>query len=74
MNFSDLSIAIHMMALIPFLGVCLGILIAVFGKAMSNSPYQPDETKAFRRPPVPRKHLICFLTLREISPRRKRKL
>ena len=68
------STGIMLVALIPFLGVCLGVVIAVFGKAMSNFPYQPDETKAFTRPPVPRKHLICFLSLREVTPLRKRKI
>jgi hypothetical protein len=74
MGYINLSMGIKLVALIPFLGVCLGVLIAVLGKAMSNFPYLPDETKVFTRPPVPRKHLICFLTLREISPRRKRQL
>jgi hypothetical protein len=63
---------IYLLALIPFSLVCLGVFIAVFGKAMMNFPYQPDESTAFTRPPVPRKHLICFLTIKEISPRRKR--
>jgi hypothetical protein len=68
------SIGIMLVALIPFLLVALGVVIAVFGKVISNFPYQPDETKTFTRPPVPRKHLICFLTLRELSPRRKRRI
>ena len=63
---------LYLVALIPFSLVCVGVFIAVFGKAMMNFPYQPDEFKAFTRPPVPRKHLICFLTIKEISPRRKR--
>ena len=63
---------LYLVAFIPFSLVCLGVVIAVFGKALMNFPYQPDEFKVFTRPPVPRKHLICFLTIREITPRRKR--
>lgn len=69
-----ISTLIKLVALIPFLVVCLGVVIAVFGKAISRFPYQPDETKAFSRPPVPRRHLICFLTLGELSPRKERKI
>jgi hypothetical protein len=65
---------LYLVALIPFSLVCVGVFVAVFGKAMMNFPYQPDESKAFQRPPVPRKHLICFLTIKEITPRRKRQI
>ena len=74
MSFPDsISVFIHLMVLIPFAILFLGVVIAVFGKAIGRFPYQPDETKAFTRPPVPRRHLICFLTLGELSPRKKRR-
>ncbi|MGH9902207.1 MAG: hypothetical protein ACRD68_10415, partial [Pyrinomonadaceae bacterium] len=41
---------IWLAALVPFIGVCVGVFIAVFGKALMRCPYQPDETKAFTSP------------------------
>ena len=65
---------LYLVALIPFSLACLVIISAVFGKAFMNFPYQPDEFKVFTRQPVPRKHLICFLTIKEIIPRKKRQI
>lgn len=48
------STQIEVIAAITFAAVCIGVLIAVFGKAYGKFPYQPDETKVFTRPLLPR--------------------
>ena len=44
----------------PFVLVGVSVVLAVFGKAYGNFPYQPDETKAFKKYALPRAHLRCF--------------
>ena len=60
MRCSDCELAIRLIALIPFALVFIGVLLAVFGKAFKNFPYQPDESKVFKKYALPRSHLRCF--------------
>jgi hypothetical protein len=55
MSFNDRSAEIEVLFAVAFTAVCLGVLIAVIGKAFRKFPYQPDEFKVFfTRPTLPR--------------------
>jgi hypothetical protein len=45
---------IELISAVTFAAVCVGVLVAVLGKAYGKFPYQPDETKVFTRPLLPR--------------------
>ena len=60
MNFFDLELEIWLTLRLPFALACAGVVVAVFGKAFRRFPYQPDETKVFKRYALPRTHLFCF--------------
>ncbi len=49
-----------LVALGPFVLVFVAVALAVFGKAYGNFPYQPDETRVFKKYSLPRSHLVCF--------------
>jgi hypothetical protein len=55
MGFISSSTEIKIISAVAFAAVCVGVLIAVLGKAFGKFPYQPDETKVFfTRPLLPR--------------------
>lgn len=56
----DRELIFTLLVLLPFGLVFVGALVAVFGKALGNFPYRPDETKVFKRHALPRSHLLCF--------------
>jgi hypothetical protein len=54
MSFNDRSAGIEVLFAVAFTAVCLGVLIAVFGKAFGKFPYRLDEFRVFTRPTLPR--------------------
>ena len=52
----------------PFVVVGVAVVLAVFGKAYGNFPYQPDESKVFKKYSLPRSHLGCFRHFDEHRP------
>ena len=50
----------YLVGLLLFGIYSLYAVVAVFGKAWGNFPYQPDEMKRFGRYNLPRRHLLCF--------------
>lgn len=64
----DPDLICTLLTLLPFALVFVGVLIAVFGKAYRNFPYQPDENKVFKKYALPRSHLFCFRYFDERRP------
>ena len=60
MEFLDRELGIRLLTLVPYALFCVGVLVAVFGKAYRDFPYQPYETKVFKKHALPRSHLFCF--------------
>ena len=56
----DAETCFLLLALVPFLLVCVAAVLAVFGRAYRNFPHQPGESKVFRRYSLPRSRLLCF--------------
>jgi hypothetical protein len=54
------QVAGYVLMLLPFAWAGAAAVVAAFGKAWSRFPVQPDETKRFRKYPVPRTYLLCF--------------
>ncbi len=69
MELFDFSLFVELYFGVPFTGVCLGVLIAVFGKAAQKFPFQPDEYKVFTRPLLPRSFSKIYLVQPPPRPR-----
>ena len=69
MKFFDFSLFVEVYFGVPFTGICLGVLIAVFGKAARKFPFQPDEEEVFTRPPLPRSYSRIYVVQPPPRPR-----
>jgi hypothetical protein len=70
MSFHALAGSIELLCGVTFLLACLGVLIAVIGKAARKFPYQPDEYKAFTRPLLPRRFSKIYVVKPPPRPRK----
>ena len=74
MKLLDATLNIELLFDVPFTIICLGVLIAVFGKAARKFPYQPDEYKAFTRPLLPRWYSKVYVVHPPPRPKRAKAL
>ena len=63
----------ELLVLIPYGLVAVGVFVAVFAKALSRCPYQPDEEKVFTRPLLPRSFSQIYVVKLNLQSRHKLK-
>ncbi len=63
-----------LVALGPFVLVAVCVVLAVFGKAYGNFPYQPEETKAFKKYALPRARTFVVFSFLIVANRNRKPL